>query len=225
MPFLVLFPFWTPGANQQLFFFFCFSCPIIMWNFSCSLVLLIIFKSPLQIKLQKIVSLQHSTFLFFHGDNFTISVIMLIDIHIYTNKYIFKRWQWKVFLENEVRFGFLVNGRWSEQLNISPVQVLQLLVGVSTLCNCVTRIPPSKKKKDLFCFSCRDVSSEDKARFSLAIWTDAKQCNNCVQVSEAAWLGHIKGGYLNGTHEMLLVVRDLAMGVKKLTMPVLDCCE
>lgn len=59
---------------------------------------------------------------------------MLIAVCIYTNKYIFKWWQWKVFLENEVRFGFLVNGRWSEQLNISPVQVLHLLVGVSTLC-------------------------------------------------------------------------------------------
>ena len=63
-----------------------------------------------------------------------IMMVMLIAVCIYTNKYIFKWWQWKVFLENEVRFGFLVNGRWSEQLNISPVQVLHLLVGVSTLC-------------------------------------------------------------------------------------------
>lgn len=40
-----------------------------------------------------------------------IIVMVMIDIYIYTNKYVFKRWQWKVFLENEVRFGFLVNGR------------------------------------------------------------------------------------------------------------------
>lgn len=79
------------------------------------------------------------TFLFFCQQYFMMVIIimmmmMMIDVYLYTNKYIFKWWQWKVFLENEVRFGFLVNGRWSEQLNIYPVQVLHLLVGVSTLC-------------------------------------------------------------------------------------------
>lgn len=148
--FFFSFFFWQYYQQGFLFFlFFSFWCLFIMWNFSCSMLqlpFLNTFFSSLKITKQNrkpkrwslLLHILHLHFLFFCQQCFmmviVIMMMMMIDIYIYTNKYIFKWWQWKVFLENEVRFGFLVNGGWSEQLNISPVQVLHLLVGVSTLC-------------------------------------------------------------------------------------------